>query len=101
VPVHRRIPAAQVWASGVFPRPVNVAESILGLSNLPQQEGNCYGLGDGMFPRYRAEVAVAKRVCVGCPITAACLELGMDEEYGVWGGLTASERTALRTPAAG
>lgn len=48
-----------------------------------------------------AQVAEAKAVCAGCPVREDCLEfaltLGLD--YGVFGGLAASERRALRQSA--
>jgi WhiB family redox-sensing transcriptional regulator len=34
----------------------------------------------------------ARVVCNACPVRQACLEAGMDERYGVWGGLTERER---------
>ncbi|MFI6843115.1 WhiB family transcriptional regulator [Kitasatospora sp. NBC_00085] len=39
----------------------------------------------------------AKRVCARCPVRRACLEhaLRVHETYGVWGGLTESERAVL------
>lgn len=39
------------------------------------------------------QVDDAKRVCAGCPVTAECLAEAGD--FGIWGGLTASERRAL------
>ncbi len=38
----------------------------------------------------------AKATCRGCPVKAECLELGMHEIEGVWGGLSARERRVLR-----
>ncbi|PSK52427.1 Transcriptional regulator WhiD [Streptomyces sp. 111WW2] len=39
----------------------------------------------------------AKRICALCPVRPACLDYALKarEPYGVWGGLTADERTAL------
>lgn len=39
-------------------------------------------------------IAAAKTVCATCPASAACLQwaLDHDERYGVWGGMTDSER---------
>jgi hypothetical protein len=36
----------------------------------------------------------AKFICAGCPIKQECLDYAMaaQEEYGIWGGLTADER---------
>jgi hypothetical protein len=38
----------------------------------------------------------AKSLCVQCPVRTTCLERGMDEEFGVWGGLTRAERKRLK-----
>lgn len=46
--------------------------------------------------------AAAKRICGSCRYKAPCLLEALDrgEEYGVFGGLTADERRALRAPRA-
>jgi WhiB family redox-sensing transcriptional regulator len=43
-------------------------------------------------------IAAAKQVCAGCPVTEQCRTWAMDhgQDHGVWGGLTADERRALR-----
>lgn len=43
--------------------------------------------------RYRREIA-AKRVCGRCPVMTQCREaaLAVHEPYGVWGGMTETER---------
>ncbi|MFD3871908.1 WhiB family transcriptional regulator [Streptomyces sp. NPDC058623] len=43
----------------------------------------------------------AKRICAGCPVAEACLRhaLSAQERYGVWGGLTARERSRLQAAA--
>ena len=41
-------------------------------------------------------VAEAISICGTCVVRAECLEAGIDERYGVWGGLTARERDELR-----
>ncbi len=40
----------------------------------------------------------AKTVCAACPVLAECLTFALDRglDYGVFGGLTADERRALR-----
>lgn len=45
-------------------------------------------------PRRHAREAAAKALCARCPVIDACLDhaLKVKEPYGVWGGLTASER---------
>ncbi|MGP3952640.1 WhiB family transcriptional regulator [Streptomyces sp. 7N604] len=43
-------------------------------------------------------ITAAKKVCGACPVRAACLQMALDngECFGIFGGLTASERRALR-----
>lgn len=42
----------------------------------------------------RMSLKMAKFICAQCPIKQECLDYAMaaQEEYGVWGGLTAEER---------
>lgn len=44
-------------------------------------------------PDHEREVA---KVCQGCPVKTMCLQVGLTEQHGVWGGLTPAERKALR-----
>jgi len=48
----------------------------------------------------RARAAIA--ICGGCPVRAACLATSRiaRAEYGIWGGLTESERKAEHAPVA-
>lgn len=43
-------------------------------------------------------IAAAKGNCQVCPVLAECLEasLAKGEQWGIWGGLTPDERTAIR-----
>lgn len=42
---------------------------------------------------YKAEVQrIRQAYCWRCPVRAQCLRDGMDEEGGIWGGLTPQER---------
>jgi hypothetical protein len=44
-------------------------------------------------------VRMAIRICDGCPVREECLTVGMQDEdirFGVWGGLLAGERLAIR-----
>jgi WhiB family redox-sensing transcriptional regulator len=45
----------------------------------------------------RRREAVAKQVCSGCPVIEQCRRhaLAAEERYGVWGGLTETDRTAV------
>jgi WhiB family transcriptional regulator, redox-sensing transcriptional regulator len=50
----------------------------------------------------RREAAAAIAICADCPVRGACLELALRHwtigQHGVWGGLVAAERAALRRP---
>lgn len=39
--------------------------------------------------------AVAKAVCERCPVWKMCLDSGMEETWGMWGGLQPNERKAI------
>lgn len=41
-------------------------------------------------------VRKAKVICDGCPVQVECLEFGLREKFGVFGGLTERERRVLR-----
>ncbi|KPI33162.1 transcription factor WhiB [Actinobacteria bacterium OV450] len=59
----------------------------------------CAQTGPGFFfPEPGSSLREAKRLCGACEGRAACLEyaLANDERFGVWGGLSESERLALR-----
>ncbi|RAJ61724.1 transcription factor WhiB [Streptomyces sp. Amel2xB2] len=45
-----------------------------------------------------ADIELAKDICASCPVRAACLERALEnnEQFGVFGGLTANQRRALR-----
>ncbi|SKY30317.1 WhiB family transcriptional regulator [Mycobacteroides abscessus subsp. massiliense] len=46
----------------------------------------------------RTMAKAAKAVCAQCPVSAECLEYAfrVNEEYGVYGGLTAHERMVMK-----
>jgi hypothetical protein len=48
----------------------------------------------------RREAADAIAICVACPVRGACMELSLRHwtigQHGVWGGLVAADRAALR-----
>ncbi|ANY07456.1 WhiB family transcriptional regulator [Pseudonocardia sp. HH130630-07] len=74
-----------------------------------QMEGACRGMDSAFFfhpegergpARVRRE-ARAKQVCNDCPVVRQCREhaLAVHEPYGIWGGLSESERdTIIRGP---
>lgn len=71
-----------------------------------QVNAACRGAGVDLFFNLDSERGQAKRtreanakaVCATCPVMAQCLAwaLQVGEPYGVWGGMTADERHALR-----
>jgi WhiB family redox-sensing transcriptional regulator len=69
--------------------------------NLKDITPNCASLSlaesDKIFFSEESEkrIAKAKAICAGCPMIQACLELGMEAEFGIYGGLTPAERKAL------
>lgn len=50
------------------------------------------------FPVSETGELEAKAVCAGCPVQAQCREwaLATGQDTGVWGGLTDTERRALK-----
>ncbi len=76
-----------------------------------QYEGACRDADSDLFfhpegergaaRRRRAEAA--KAICAGCPVIDECREqsLAVREPYGVWGGLSEDERTAVLAERAG
>ena len=60
--------------------------------------------GDIWFPPFEATnpeqyYAIAKTICNVCPVWKECLDIGIKETYGVWGGLTPQDRTPLQKSA--
>lgn len=62
----------------------------------------CREIGSEIFfppddkPVARDFYANAKSICNRCDVKNECLEYGIKETYGVWGGTTPSERSLLR-----
>jgi len=65
---------------------------------IPENPTPCDGKEELFFSDVAMEVKEAKLLCRGCPALTRdkCLEAGMDEDFGVWGGTTVYERTKLR-----
>lgn len=59
----------------------------------------CMNTDPGVFHPDKGESSTpAKRICAQCPVVTDCLEhaLWAKEPLGVWGGLTARERSRVR-----
>ena len=50
-----------------------------------------------MFSELGSKVARMKAICANCPVQVQCLALGMDDEFGIFGGMTPDERKQLAT----
>lgn len=71
-----------------------------------QRRAACRNLDSSMFfhpdrergPRRQRREDRAKAICGGCPVRAACLEhsLRVGEPFGIWGGVSETERLRLR-----
>lgn len=64
---------------------------------------NCATTDPDLFTLDKGDSSVpAKRICGRCEVRAQCLQwaLDTDQETGIWGGLSAQERRALRRAAA-
>jgi hypothetical protein len=66
-------------------------------------KANCKGINTELFYMETDELAERKiqttmirRVCFTCPIQKACLQEGLNEKWGVWGGLSAQERFRIK-----
>lgn len=57
---------------------------------------------EAFFPEKGDSLRDAKRICASCDVAAQCLAYAMenDEQYGIWGGLSAIERRRLKRRAA-
>lgn len=44
------------------------------------------------FSDLKADEAEAKRYCARCSVRAQCLDLGVTEAWGIFGGMTVNER---------
>lgn len=68
----------------------------------PEDEGRPLCVSEGIDPDLffvdarQAEAVVVQRLCRNCPRRELCLEDGIDQEFGIWGGLTATQRGPLR-----
>jgi WhiB family redox-sensing transcriptional regulator len=70
-----------------------------------QYQGACQGLPSEIFfhpdgergPRRVNREKNAKAICATCPVIAVCRAhaLAVQEPYGIWGGLSEDDRTAI------
>lgn len=77
---------------------INVCKPKWTLYGLCYRDNNVLEL---MFSQNPGKVALAKRICQDCPVKDLCLEYGMDEPYGVFGGYSEEDRRRLRLAESG
>ena len=58
---------------------------------------------DFWYPPLDAETpenyyAIGREICHRCPIWEGCLNKGLNEKWGMWGGLTPNERLPIVSP---
>lgn len=52
---------------------------------------------DFFFSEFALDIALAKDICIECPMMVACRDYALKHEnHGVWGGTSAEERFQLR-----
>lgn len=56
----------------------------------PDADDTAPGLSTGW------DTTLAKAICLNCPVWQACRIVGLAEEHGVWGGMTARDRVKVR-----
>ena len=53
------------------------------------------GLG-GSTTMKNLATRTAKEICMRCPVIAECLQVGVYEDFGIWGGTTPDQRKKIR-----
>lgn len=65
-----------------------------------QLRGACQSMTEWFYPDGKGKsnyICWAKRICLGCPVLQECRDWALDrgEQYGVWGGLSESDRRRI------
>lgn len=57
----------------------------------------CLGMDPELFfPGKGEALTPAKAVCASCPVRTECLDWGMEEGFGIWGGTSDRDRRKMR-----
>lgn len=68
-----------------------------GLEENWERRAACLGVDpDLFFPDRGGSQNTAKEICSRCVVRIICLEVNINEKFGVWGGLSERERRRLR-----
>lgn len=64
-------------------------------------DASCAEVAPDVFfpePGSGVQLGFVRQICEACPVRVTCLEYAVSEriEFGVWGGLTPSERRRVR-----
>lgn len=98
----------QPQRGGGIPTHCRYCKTVAGRSQKPDvrfpevllTDGSCNQIGDVelFYPHKGGSNKKAKAICAACPVVDICLQYAMDahEDWGIWGGLSEQERTALR-----
>lgn len=75
---------------------------VVGDSLAWQEEAVCASTDPDLFfpdPGDVQSSLKAREICSTCPVVAECARLGLKFEYGIFGGLTAMDRRAVKKSA--
>lgn len=80
---------------------VDLASTLADLAVRPawHADAACRGAGpEPWFPRRGESVEEARSLCDECSVRGECLEAGLQERHGLWGGASERQRRRLRRP---
>lgn len=71
------------------------------LRSLPSlvDDANCLNVEPDLFYPNRGDLLsalIAKKQCMDCKVRLECLHIGLDENWGIWGGLSEIDRRKIR-----
>ena len=55
----------------------------------------CRGMDTDLFYPTQNGLREYREICSGCPVRSQCLEFGLREPLGIWGGASARERRRI------
>jgi WhiB family redox-sensing transcriptional regulator len=60
------------------------------------EQAACRGKNTALFFPAQNSMREYRKICAKCPVRSQCLELGMSEALGIWGGVSGRERRTIR-----
>lgn len=61
-----------------------------------KEQAACQGMDTGFFYPERGTQSGAIAICLECPVRLQCLNAGLNERHGIWGGKNERERRKIR-----